>query len=577
MQLVEKILPVAMALTCFFLLLACPNVSLGQRGVLSDRGLSNGSVGRVSGTHVSLKPPRNDVAGVADTLVICPRPFLQTLQPWLDYRRSQGHQIHWMFPGNSAYAVKQQIRDVAAQGRLKAVVLIGDTPSSEGSSSAWGVPTDYVAADLIRKFGSEPEIATDNTYADLNGDGIPELSIGRIAVDSRRQLENQIRKIIRYEATGGGEWQRRINLVAGTGGFGPLSDAVIEQTSRRLISDLIPPEYCTSMTYANWSSAYCPDPREFIPTTLERLNEGSLFWVYMGHGHPHRLDYVRTPIGGFPMFRDEDAERVNCQQGNPIALMLACYTGAFDLPKDCLAEKLVNQPGGPIAALCGSRVTMPCGMSLLSVGLIEEYFSGNSATLGEMFLAAKRKLMETSELAKNSPAVPTSQSQYRDTIRMLSKTLSPAGNALDTEAKEHVHLFHLLGDPLLRVMRPQEIQLTAETSNDGETIRVSGYSPHQGTLMAELVYCRDRFQKRPPRRTEFKWDDASLDSYREVYKQSNQRRVSQRTVEIPKGDFQFELTVPDWARGRCVVRGYLQEQHSKRFALGASALKIKRR
>ncbi|MDG2014498.1 MAG: C25 family cysteine peptidase [Pirellulaceae bacterium] len=568
MQYVEKILSVALALTCFFLLAAEPSVTLGQGGVLSDRVLSGTTVGQISGARVSVQPPQNDAAGVADTLVICPRPFLQTLKPWLDYRRSQGHQVHWMIPGSSAYAVKQQIRKVAAQGRLKTVLLIGDTPSSDGTSQAWSVPTDYVAADLIRRFGSEPEIATDNTYADLDGDGVPELSIGRIAVDSRRQLENQIRKIIRYEATGGGEWQRRINLVAGTGGFGPLSDAVIEQTSRRLISDLIPPEYCTSMTYANWSSAYCPDPREFIPTTLERLNEGSLFWVYMGHGHPHRLDYVRTPIGGFPMFRDEDTELVNCQQGNPIALMLACYTGAFDLPKDCLAEKLVNQPGGPIAALCGSRVTMPCGMSLLSVGLIEEYFSGNSATLGEMFLMAKRKLMEPDGLAKNSPLTSTSQSQYRDTIRMLSKTLSPAGDAINIEAQEHVHLFHLLGDPLLRVNRPQQIQLSVEPTNDGETIRVSGYSPHQGTLMAELVYCRDRFQKRPPRRTEFKWDDESLDSYREVYKQSNQRTVTQRTVDVPAGNFQFELTVPDWARGRCVVRGYLQEQHSKRFALG---------
>ena len=74
---------------------------------------------------------------------------------------------------------------------------------------------------------------------------------------------------------------------------------------------------------ANWSSAYCPDPREFIPTTLRRLNEGSLFWVYMGHGHPHRLDYVRTPIGGFPMFRDTDIAQVQCQEGQPIALMLA--------------------------------------------------------------------------------------------------------------------------------------------------------------------------------------------------------------------------------------------------------------
>lgn len=554
-------------LICFALVVSWSVQASGQLGVISDRGTrkSNEAV-PVSTTRLA-----NDHVSQADTLVICPRPFLPALAPWLDYRRNQGHRIHWMVPGSNAYAIKKQIRDVAALGVLKTIVLIGDTPSSNAESKEWSVPTDYVPAELIRRFGSEPEIATDNPYADINGDGFPDLSIGRIAVDTPQQLTHQISKIIRYESSQGGEWQRRINLVAGTGGFGPLSDSVIEKTSRRLISDLIPPEYCTSMTYANWSSAYCPDPREFIPTTLERLNEGSLFWVYMGHGHPHRLDYVRTPIGGFPMFRDQDIQHVDCQQGNPIALMLACYTGAFDLPKDCLAERLVNQPGGPIAALCGSRVTMPCGMSLLSVGLIEEYFSGSSMTLGEMFLSAKQKL-----LISDSSSVAPSKSQYRETIQMLSKTLSPAGDELNSEAQEHVHLFHLLGDPLLRIVRPNQIQLNVESEAEGR-IRVRGSSPHAGTLKAELVYCRDRFQKRPPRRPEFKWDDQSLDSYAEVYRQSNQKTVTERIFEIPAGDFEFELEIPEWARGRCVVRGYLQERQTKRFALGASELNIKRR
>ena len=95
--------------------------------------------------------------------------------------------------------------------------------------------------------------------------------------------------------------------------------------------------------------------------------------------------------------------------------------------------------------------------------------------------------------------------------------------------------------------------------------------------MTELVYCRDRFHKRPPRRPEFKWDDASLDSYREVYQQANQKTVSTRTMTVPRGEFEFELELPDWAKGRCVVRGYLQEHQSRQYALGASELHLKRR
>ena len=578
MQYVFRALLFPLLLTCVIgsMWVGVSQRAWAQRGVLGDRGLPT-PLAALPPISSSLPDP-GDLAAQADTLVICPRPFLTTMRPWLEYRRAQGHQIFMTVPGHTAYAVKRQIRTLATHGNLKTVVLVGDTPTAETDSQLQSVPTDYVAADVIKEFAVEPEIATDNTYADLDDDGVPELSIGRLTVDSRWALEQQIRKIIRYESSAGGEWQRRINLVAGTGGFGPLSDSVIEKTSQKLIADLIPPEYCTSMTYASWSSAYCPDPREFIPTTLQRLNEGSLFWVYMGHGHPHRLDYVRTPIGGFPMFRDADISQVNCQQGQPIALMLACYTGAFDFPRDCLAERLVNAPGGPIAALCGSRVTMPCGMSLLSVGLIEEYFSGDKETLGQMFLAAKRKLVLGPEAEAERNAMPAAyEAKYRDTIRMLGKTLSPSGNNLNAEAREHAYLFHLLGDPLLRIQRPHVLPLLAEPSQDGLTIRVSGQSPHAGTLITELVYCRDRFHKRPPRRPEFKSDDLSLASYRDVYEQSNRKTVSTQTTEVQPGVFEFELPVPEWARGRCVVRGFLQESESSRFALGSSQLHIKRR
>ncbi len=517
----------------------------------------------------------------ADTLVISPGVFHTALRPWIDYRGRQGHRIMVITPTATAYGIKQQIRRVAAHGNLKNVVLIGDAPSADPRSMLRAVPTDYIPAKVIAKFGPELEIATDNTFADIDDDGLPDLSIGRMTVDSVPALQQQIRKIINYEASSGGEWQRRINLVAGTGGFGQLSDSVIEQTSRRLISDLIPPEYSTTMTYANWSSAYCPDPRQFIPVTLNRLNEGSLFWVYMGHGHPNRLDYVRTPIGGFPMFRDRDVAAINCDKGQPIALMLSCYTGAFDFPKDCLAEKMVNQPGGPIASICGSRVTMPAGMSLLSVGLIEEYFSGDKQTLGEIFMAAKRKLVVKDATAVQPQAMPVDSddqdSRFRDTIELLGKTLSPSGEDLNLEAMEHVHLFHLLGDPLLRVKRPQEIELAVEPSEDHSTLTVTGQSPIAGTMVVELVYSRDRFHKRPPRRPEFKWDDASLDDYRNVYERSNQRTVTAKRLEVPAGEFSVEMQVPDWAKGRCVVRGYLQQPEQKRYALGASELRIKRR
>jgi hypothetical protein len=524
-----------------------------------------------------------------DVMVICPDALVPALEPWILWRQQQGHRILVEKPAETAYEIRRQVRAAAQSNPLTHIVLAGDTPGSQGTRGNLAVPTDYIAAEVVSQFGSEPEIATDSTYADLDSDGVPDLAIGRLPVDSPEQLQQLVRKIIDYERAPVGDWQRRINVVAGTSGFGAIPDSVIEKASRGMLSELIPPAYTISMTWANWSSVYCPDPRAFADTTVERLNEGCLFWVYMGHGQPHRLDYVRTPAGGYPMFTQQDVQRLNCQDGKPVAMILACYTGAYDLPADCLAEDLVLQPGGPVAAVSSSRLSMPYGISALSLGLIEEYFGGRQATLGEMLLVAKRQLVNNGPVAASQPdpaprvmAVQSDEPEdphdkYRHTIRLLGQSFSPVGELLDQEAMEHVHLFHLLGDPLLRIQRPEPLELVAwRDPAEPDRLVVQGNAPEEGDLLLELGLARDRLPTRPPPRFEFRADDRFLDSYEPIYRQANTKTVSHRKVRVEAGTFMTELDIPPETTGRCVVQGFITAG-PYRFALGASRIQLQRR
>ncbi len=512
----------------------------------------------------------NRLAASADTLVLCPEDWVDELDSWVDYRQSQGHIVYVISPAGNAYGIKRQIRQLVQYGNLKHVVIVGDSPDRLNQRTV--VSTDYVRAEVVSKYGSEPVIATDNTFADCNGDGVPDVAIGRIPVKTTEQLREQIRKIVNYESRSQpGPWKRRINFVAGTGGFGPLSDHVIEKTSKKFITDLIPASFDTSMTYASWCSAYCPDPRKFVDTTVERLNEGCLFWVYMGHGHPHRLDYVRTPAGGFPIFGQQDLKKVDCRLGLPVAIMLSCYTGAFDMPGDCLGEQLVRLPRGPIAVLGGTRVTTPYGMSIFSLGLIDEYFDGEHATLGQLFLAAKQRLMEEAKLDDDESAT-----DMRHAIELLGKALSPTADELDRERYEHLQLFHLLGDPLLRLPRPESLTLsTPAEAASGKRIAVSGQAPHAGQLVLKLDYARDRMHIRPPRRSEFVAEPQALASYQEIYQKANCKTCCQIALQVSAGPFQAELEIPEWARGRCVISGYLDD--GEQFSLGAENVLIKQR
>ncbi len=498
-----------------------------------------------------------------DTLVVCPAPFQQVMVKWCDYRSKQGHVIKMITPPFSVEALKQTIIQVAKSGSLKHVLIVGDVGDPKVRNNL-AVPTNYVEAKVNVLFGSDPEIATDNPYADLNSDGLPDLSIGRIPLDTVAELDNYIERIIKYESPSRKQqWQRRINFIAGVGGFGSMIDGLIEQTTKTIITDLVPGEYETSMTYGSWCSPFCPDPRRFSEVAISRFNEGCLFWIYIGHGSRTALDRVRMPDRSHLILDNQTVRKLNCKEGSPIALFLACYTGAMDHPVDCLAETMLRQDGGPIAAICGSRVTMPYAMSLLSLEMVHEYFHGEVETLGELALLSKQRMVKGSA---NNP-------KYREMIEGMGQVFSPAPRLLDLERLEHAQLIQLIGDPLLRLKRPDPLELQVKHFPTLENqLQVSGVSPKSGDLRIELAYPRDRFRERPRRRVKYDSSNESLREYQRTYEKTHDLVWVTKTIPVGAGPFKVTLPIPAEIRGDCIVRGMLQS--ADHFSIGSVPVEI---
>ena len=507
-------------------------------------------------------------AEAPDTAVVCPRAFLSALEPWLQYRERQGHRVTLISNTLSAEEIRAAIRVTAKSGGLKYVLLVGDAePAADHDPEirARCTPTYWVQAKVNVRWGSEPEIATDNWFADLDDDRLPDVAIGRITADTPEELAAIVRKILRYEQPSGrGEWQRQIHVVAGAGGFGLLADSALEMATRKFLTEGLPPAYRTTMTYGNWQSPYCPDPRLFHALTIERLNQGGLFWVYIGHGRPRRLDAVRVPGGAFPILNADDAGLLRCPQGCPIAVLLACYTGAFDKLQDCLGEELLRAPGGPAAVLCGSRVTMPYAMAVMGEALLDECFRQRRQTVGELVLHAKRRLA-TAEHASDT----------RQLLDAIAAAISPSTEQVQEERLEHLDLFNLLGDPLLRLQYPQNLELrTADEIVAGGSLRIVGRSPLAGDGVLELVCRRDRTKATLPARPQFYPTDAFLRSFDTVYEQANDSVWTSQPFSSTGGEFQTELTVPAECRGPCYVRVFLRD--SQDTALGAASVFVQR-
>jgi hypothetical protein len=79
---------------------------------------------------------------------------------------------------------------------------------------------------------SDGLVPSDNAIVDLDGDGAPDLAVGRLPVLSAAELEDAIDKIIAYEASAGDGWADRVMLAADdaddAGDFAASSDALAQ-------------------------------------------------------------------------------------------------------------------------------------------------------------------------------------------------------------------------------------------------------------------------------------------------------------------------------------------------------------
>ncbi len=496
----------------------------------------------------SLGIPQTRTERKCDTLVICPLAFRAALQPWVEYRSVQGHGIKVVAPPATAYELRLRIRDEAVSGTLKNVLIVGDAGSKSSE-----VVTEFRMAKVNKLFGSEPEIATDNPFADMDGDQIPDLTLGRLPVKSPVELSKMIDRIVAYESNSDfSSWRRRINVVAGVGGFDPITDTLIEQTTSKLIGEHIPNGYEFSMTYGSWRSPYCPAPERFAETAVNKFNEGCLFWIYAGHGSRNELDSIFTPIGRYQILDKQSVRQLNAKTGSPIALMLCCYCGAYDDPSGCLAETMLQQQNGPVAVICGTRVTMPYAMSQMSLEMMCEYFEGDAQTLGQLMLTAKRRMLQ--------PDSNQASFAMRNELEQMGQALSPTPDLLNEELQEHVLLYHLLGDPLLRLPRPKDLAFEALFDDEQRNVQVTGTAPQDGELVVEICYSIDRFQNRPIFRKESDLKSDRNDKFQEDYQKHQNRVCTCKTYDVMAGDFDFSIDVPPESHGDVVVRAFLRHE-----------------
>ena len=491
--------------------------------------------------------PLGGAAWAQDALVVTSKDLEPAVAAWKSFRESQGLKVVVREPGADVAATVASVHG-ASGGKLRFVLLLGDVDR---------VPCAYVPVAATAKWESDTRIATDAPYADIDGDGVPDLAIGRVPADSLDEARSLLARSAAYESNRDfGEWRRRLQVIAGTGGFGPLQDAAMEQMTKQFLTRDVPPSVVVTGTYGNPQSAWCPPPKEFADTTVERFNEGAFVVAYIGHGSADSVDTVKVGRERFPILGAPEVARIDVRHGAPVAVFIACSTGKFDAETDCLAEEILRRPNGPVGVIASSRVSTPYSNGILSKEMLSALWQEPAATTGELLLAMKRRLV-----------APRADDAERKQIEGLAAAFyDPDESRRAADRREHLALYNLLGDPCVRLLRPAELLLDAPAkAEQGARITVTGTAPAAGRLVVELVRRRDASVAIGSRKT--------ADEWRATYLAANALAVARAEQKVQAGAFSIELVVPADARsGPCVVRAYLESAASS--AAGGRAIEI---
>lgn len=505
--------------------------------------------------------------------IIRPRPFASALNTWKQQRSLAGYYFYELDSELDPFVLRKQIQRWKEEDpQLRYVLLAADAPAIQLAPVAAmkenTVPTFYQKAVIINQYGSEETLASDLPYADVDGDGVPDLAIGRIPADTPLQLEQYLTRVLQYENSQDfGPWRNEIQMVAGVGGFGALIDTTVELVTRRFLTEGIPESYALQLMYASPTSVYCPSPPRFSEFSLKRLNQGSMFWIYVGHGHIETLDQFQVEGKAYEILNQKMLHQVHIPQGSPVAVFLACYTGAFDAPRDALAEQLVLHPSGPIASIAATRVTMPYGMSCLGWELLQCCFTDQSPTIGDILLQAKQRMAAAPD--------PQSKTQsMRKVVDGLAHALNPKSHDLAMERKEHLALMHLLGDPTLKLRYPESIPLSGPSrAMPGESVLIEGTCPFPTkSVTLQLAYRRDQV---PPQAVGRKVYSDTLNAQQDMdrtFEVASQTVLQACQVDVKDGRFSLEIPLPSEKRAKLVVRAYAEG--ANRWGSGALPINL---
>jgi PKD repeat protein len=257
--------------------------------------------------------------------------------------------------GNSTYAIESYVNDAYNNWDIppSAVLLLGDYGSSGSTNIISPIWDGYCASD--------------NIFADVNGDDLPEMTFARITANNAAQLETMVSKFIDYETNPptnpdfynnpitaiGWQTERWFQLCGEVvGGFWKNELGMDPVRINDIYSGSPGASWSTAQNTATIVNYFGPNGLGYIPATPNVLggwtggnatqinntiNNGSFIMLHRDHGS--------TTGWGEPSYNNSS---INGLTNSDLTFVMSinCLTGKYNMGGECFAEKFHRHTSG---------------------------------------------------------------------------------------------------------------------------------------------------------------------------------------------------------------------------------------
>ena len=348
--------------------------------------------------------------------------------------KTQTVKVSDLVPGNvTAYFLLKAVHDLLGGARAQLgdtaplfLVLLGSAPG-QGDDATARIPSVPCTNDFTANVGA---CQTDNTYADLDGDGIPDVAVGRIPAATVAEARAYLDKEKAYESQyQPGVFNRRVAVYTGQANFSASIDSMLEMAVMEGLKR-VSHAFDIIGAYDNANSPYYYMP--FDDKVIDLFNEGSLMVVYVGHGSNDYTEGLTT----------DQIDAIHCTKRLPFVFLFACFAGNYVGTTDSVAVTLVAKADGAITAFGSTDISHPYGNAVLAYEVQRAVLDVRPATIGEAVVLAKRGVIENS-----------------DDFRVMMDGFASSQPDLDAVAQarlkvQHLDMYNLLGDPAVPMHYP---------------------------------------------------------------------------------------------------------------------------